>query len=121
MKVTNGEVWAAKEPLQALLSERWPVKTAYWLAKLARKLNEQHATVEAVRVQLIKRYGEANDQGQTVVRQDGENWAAFARAFEELMALEVEIDAEPVALPDAEGVMLTPETLMALEPFVVLA
>jgi hypothetical protein len=121
MKVTNLDIWQAREPLQTLLEERWPVKTAYWLAKLARKLNEQRATIEAVRVKLVKQYGEQDERGQMQVKPDSPLWAAFACEFNDLLALEVEIDGEAVALPEVEGLTLKPETLLVLEPFVVLA
>lgn len=121
MHVTNGEVWQAREALQQVLQERWPVKTAYALMKLAQAITAQHAIVEAVRVKLIQQYGATNAHGQIAITPDSENWAPFAAAFNELMAQEANIDREKVALPEREDVSLTPKDLLALAPFVELA
>lgn len=122
MKVKNGDIWQAREPLQGLLKEAWPVKTAYWLAKLARKIGEHHRDIDQTRVKLIQQYGTANEQGSIEVKAGDENWERFAAEFNELMDVEVELEnIDKIVLPNAEGVAVTPAAMLLLEPFVEVA
>lgn len=118
MQVSNMEVWQAREPLQTLLSEPWPVKTAYWLAKLARKIGDQYAVIDQVRVKLITQHGTQNETGQIAISPESPNWPQFAAEFNDLMAITVEIPLNRIVLPDANGLTISPAALLALEPFV---
>ena len=57
MKLNNGEIFNAREPLQKLLQEKIPVKVSYGLAKLANGLNNQLKIIDDFRNGLIKTYG----------------------------------------------------------------
>jgi hypothetical protein len=128
VKVTNGDIWAAtspqdpegkeQPPLSLLLSERWPVKTAYWLARLARKLGGPKNDISQVREQLIKEHGKTRDDGQVGISGMDDTWPAFVAAYGELMAQEVEVDIDKIVLPDVDGVEIKPTTLMMLEAFI---
>lgn len=118
MKVSNGDIWQAVPALAELCKEPWPVKTAYWLAKLSRKLGGHHRDIDQVRVQLIVRYGQVDERGQTTVVKDGPSWPEFERSFNELMVEDVEIDVQSVKLPANEGFPLKPAILIPLLPFV---
>ena len=118
MKLTNGIVFGSREALQKLMAERLPVKTSYWLAKMARKLNDQLEVIEAVRIGLIKQYGTQDEGEQNVsVKAGSENYARFVADFNELMSQEVELDIEKVKLPE-DGLTIAPEVLFALDPFI---
>ena len=118
MKLTNGEIFNAKEPLQKLLTEKLPVKVSYGLAKLAAKLNDQLQVIEKVRQGLITTYGEQDPDNPMQIRVDSqsEGFQKFAEEYGELMAQEVEIVFEVVTLPDTLEV--EPATLMALDKFI---
>ncbi|MCK5236317.1 MAG: hypothetical protein KAR06_04950 [Deltaproteobacteria bacterium] len=127
MKLTNGEIFNAEEPLRSLLSEKLPVKTAFALAKLARKLDEYLIPIKETRLGLFKTYGEIDTaQGKYIVRpyiDDGKGNAIenpkavkLRAETEELMAIEIEVVVDVVELP--ETLEVKPATLMALEKFV---
>ncbi len=131
MDVKNGEIFLAREPLQKLMEVKLPVKASYQVAKLANKFNEQLKVIDEVRNNLIRNYGEKDDKGQTVVKQESPNFQKFVEEFTELLDQEVEIIVEKIRLP--EKVMSTcdschhnmdrlfeiePSILMALEKFV---
>ena len=123
MELINGEIFNAREPLGKLMEQKFPVKTAYGLAKMANKLNEQFNIIEQVRNGLIKTYGEAdkNNPQQISVKQDGENFQKFVEEITELMNQEVEVVIEKVKLPemvDGKPLEIEPNILMALEKFV---
>jgi len=118
VKLTNGEIYNAKAPLQKLLAEKLPVKTSYGLAKLASKLDDQLGVIDKVRQGLFQTYGEANPENMMQIRVDpqSKNFPKFASEIGELMAQEVEIVFDVVTLPDTLEV--EPITLMALEKFI---
>ena len=116
MKLQNGDIFTAQEPLRKLIEQKFPVIVSYKLSKLAQKLNEQFKVVEEVRQGLIKKYGKADDKGQIAVSQESKDWVKFVDEFNELMAQEVEIVIEKVKLP--ETFEIEPSILMALDKFV---
>ena len=118
MKLTNGEIFNAREPLQKLMAEKFPVKVSYGLAKLAAKLDEQLQVIEKVRQGLIQTYGEANPDNpqQISVTPQSESWSKFAEEYGELMSQEVEVVIDVVTLPDTLEV--EPTVLMALDKFI---
>jgi len=77
VKLTNGDIWGAQEPLKKLVEQKFPVMVSYKLAKLVTKLNEQFKVIEEVRNGLIKKYGETDDKGTISVKQEGEGWTKF--------------------------------------------
>ena len=115
MKLTNGEIFGAREPLQKLMEEKLPVKVAYGLAKIAHKVDEQLKVIEQVRQGLIKTYGK-EEKGQIKVDPESENFQKFVEEFNELMEQEVEMVFTKVTLP--ETLEIEPQALMALEKFV---
>jgi len=123
MKLKNGEIFNAREPLQKLIEEKFPVKVSYGLAKLTNKLNEQLKVIEEVRQGLIKTYGEADTENpqQIRVNQESENFPKFVSELNELFDQEVEVVFDKVTLPemvDGKSLEIEPGILMALEKFV---
>lgn len=118
MKLTNGEIFSAKVPLQQLTANKFPVKTSLALVKLTQKLNEFLVPIEQVREGLIKTYGKPIPENpqQTKVEPGDENWDKFIEEFKELMSQEVEVVIEKVELPDT--LEIEPAILAALEKFV---
>ena len=92
MKLTNGDIFGAQEPLRKLIEQKFPVMVSYKLSKLVMKLNEQFKVIEEVRNGLIKKYGETDEKGQTSVKPESENFPKFVEEFNELMAEGIEIE-----------------------------
>ena len=121
MKLTNGEIFASREPLEALLQMKFPVAISFKLAKTATKVNEALKVIEGVRNGLINRYGAPNDLGQMWVAPNSENFELFVKEFNDLLAIEVEVAIDKVKLPEeVDGLPfeVEPSLLMALEKFV---
>ena len=139
MKLTNGEIFSVKEPLEKLLTERMPVKVSYELAKLANKLNDQLQIIEKVRGGLFKTYGspdpsnpqqirclpfivETNNKG--IVNDsnglphmiENHEYPMFKSEIDELMGQEIEIVFDVIQLPDT--LEIEPSVLMALNKFI---
>lgn len=124
MKLTNGEIFNARAPLDTLLQQKVPLKVSYKLAEMAEKLNAQVAIINKVRQGLFETYGEKNPynpmqmhippmvqkrdaKGKVIQRADGNpvmednpKLPKFLAEVEELMSIEVELVIEPVVLPE---------------------
>lgn len=114
MKVKNGELFAAREPLAELLKLKFPVQTSFALAKLANKIKDALKPVDESKDGLIKKYGK-EENGKVSISADDPNWEAFVKEFDELMNIQTEFVFEKVALSNCE---VEPAILMDLEKFV---
>ena len=130
MKLKNGEIFGAAQPLSKLMDEKFPVKVSLGLAKLVNKLNVELKAIEEVRQGLVKRYGKEVN-GQLRVDQEGENFQKFISELNELFDQEVEVVFEKVKLPEKVAATcdkcshnmdkmleIEPSILVALEKFV---
>ncbi len=137
MEVTNGEIFDIQKPLGGLASQKMPVKTSLAVLKLRELIQPIVGMVEEMRRKLIQEYGvpsPTNPQDfsvqPTILVPDPEmegrmlqvpnpKYEQFVKDFGEVRAEEVELDFEPIALP--ESIELSPAALMALEKFVKVA
>jgi hypothetical protein len=117
VKLTNGEIFNARQPLEKLMEVKMPIKVSYELAKLVSKLNEQLQIIEKLRLGLVKTYGTPQDNPSIYkVIPGSKGYSQFFEEFGELMVQEVNITFEPVSLPDT--LEIEPSILMALEKFI---
>ena len=120
MKLTNGEIFSAKEPLQKLLAEKPPFAVSYGLAVLASKLDPQMGIIEKVRNGLVQTYGEKNpDNPQQIrVNPQSESFPKFVAEYNELMSKEIEIVLDIVEIPSTVELTVEPTVLLALLKFI---
>ena len=131
MKLTNGDIFGAQEPLKMLMGQKFPVRVGHDIIQLVMNLNEQFKVIEEVRNGLIKKYGETDEKGQTQVKPESENFPKFVEEFNELMSIEVEIVIKKVKLPEKvaatcdachhnmdKAFEIEPSILMALDKFI---
>ena len=134
MKATNGEIFDIQKPMGELAPQKMPVKTSLAVLKLRELTNPIAGRVEEMRRKLIKEYGEVSPTNPqdlhiqpTILSPDPEHegrmlqevnpkWAEFLKDFQEVRGVEVELECEPIVLP--ENIELSPAALMALEKFV---
>lgn len=116
MKLSNGDIFNARAPLQKLVQLPMPVRAGFLIARLVGKLNTELVAIEKVRATLIHKYGEPNGDGQIAVTPASPQFAQFVADIEELMNQEVLVDFEKPVLPGT--LEIEPSALMALEKFV---
>jgi hypothetical protein len=118
MKLTNSEIYNARQPLEKLTEIKLPIRVSYELAKLASKLNEQLQIIEKVRLGLIKTYGTPQEDNPSLYKviPGSEGYSQFFNEFGVLMLQEVDIVFDRVELPDT--LEIEPSILMALEKFI---
>ena len=131
MELNNGEIFMAREPLGKLLSEKFPVKVSYGLAKLANKLNNQLKVIDDTRNSLVAKHGKHDAAGQVSVDLKSESYGKFMEELTELFNVTVELDIEKVMLPEKVAATcdkcshnmdrpleIEPNALMQLDKFV---
>lgn len=102
-----------------------PVKSnvAYRIARLAREIDNEYKTFDEARINLIKKYGKKDENGELAVNEDGqwtvesENIQEFNKEFEELSNTPLQINAEKIPLQDLDC-DLSAETMMKLMSFI---
>ena len=103
-----------------LLREKLPLVTKYWLTDLAKRVAAEKAAVEELKVDLIKKYGEADKDGNVNIpvylpSEDPESkkrvvnpqYTAFDKEFGELLDTEKELEYKPIKLSDLEKLETT--------------
>ncbi len=111
----NGEVIS-----KGLLAEKIKLTTKYWLNDLAKKVADEKKAVEALKEELIKKHGEAdengsvsipmyinivtNEEGEIVSREVNPKYVDFQNDFNALLQEEREIEHKPFKLEDFDNV-----------------
>ena len=70
--------------------EDWPPKDAYWFNRFVKKMGSAQEDWNDVRVKLIKKFGDEDDEGNTKVAEV--HIQAFSTALGEIMEEEFEIE-----------------------------
>jgi hypothetical protein len=116
MEITLGELLNGKEPLEKLVNLEINIRTAFRLSKVITKVNTELQLFEEKRMELVNKYGTADDDGNVTVSQ--ENIAAFQNELGELISLEVALDFEPVDIDEIGDVKMTAAEMMFIQKFV---
>lgn len=120
MKLTNGEIFNAREPLQKLMSSRPPFGVSYGIALLASKLDSQLQVIDKVRQGLFQTYGEPDKENPTRIKlnPESEHFSKVMAELGELMAKEVEVVFDVVEIPATVELEIEPSVLLALLKFI---
>ncbi len=103
MKATLKEIWASQRALGKLTKVvPLPIKTSYGVGVRTKKLLTEIEEVEAKRLELVKKYGEAQS-GTEQISVSEENMKKFTDEFNELLATEIEIDIQKFNVEDFIG------------------
>ena len=106
----NGVVENKQTTFAGLLSEELSFTTKYRLTKLAKELSEEKETINNLKNELIKKYGEEGD-GKIEVKQfdkDGnttEEYIKFNKELFELFSEKKEFSYTPISLDEMKNVV----------------
>jgi len=105
---------------KGLLNEKIKLTTKYWLTELSKKVVEEKASVEKVKEELIKKYGETDETGnisipmyldtqkdetgKIVSAKVNPKYVEFQEEFNKLLQEEKELEYRPLLLVDFENV-----------------
>jgi len=123
--VTNPQT--GEKLTKGILSEKLQLKTKYWLSDLSKKVKEQTDACQALRDELIKKYGEEADGGisiSQVVEEDEKKvvnpkFVSFQNEFNALLNEEREIEYKEISIDELGEVETTEvyDTLFGLLKF----
>ncbi len=106
--------------LKGLLNEKIKLTTKYWLTELAKKASAEKETVEKIKEELIKKHGEAdeqggisipmytdivkNEEGQIISREVNPKFVEFQKEFNTLLEEEKELEHAAFKLEEFDSV-----------------
>ena len=113
------EVVVDAMPAMAVFSRKeLPAKAAYRVAKLVRKMTDEHRDFEKARFEAAKKYGDKDEKADTY-KVRPENVEAFGAEMQALLDEEVDLEGcTMIAFSDIEKLELAPAVLADLEPFI---
>ena len=123
MKVTIREILEGQDTLQKLSHQPLPGRAAFQIGRLLKKLEEVLASYNEVRVKLIEKYANKNEDGTFEVNDNNEyqftaeNMQAYVSEINNVIADEVEVEAKPINFKDIEKLEFTAAEMTFLEPF----
>lgn len=121
MQIKLVDVFQSKDSLVKLANSDLPIKTAYNLSKLVKKLNDEYQTLEDFRIELVKKYGEL-DGANYKVPQNGEKFDNFIKEYNDFMQTEIEVDISEIEVQMNDlKIKLTPIDIINIEKFIKLS
>lgn len=99
-------------------------KVAFQISKILKRLEDELTLFNNTRVDIIKKYSETDENGELIADENGnvklkeETIAEFNKEITELLNMEIEIDANKIALKDIEDVDFTPAEMTLLMPLI---
>lgn len=112
------------ETLQKLSQKELKAKLALSIARLLKEAEREMQNFNEVRMNLIKKYGEKDENGELITDEKGnckilnDNTADFSKELNDLIETEIEINANKLKLDDLETLDFTPSDMVSLEPFI---
>lgn len=118
MKITVGELFEMKQPLERLIQCKVPVRTGFAIKKLAEAVSAELVVAGKQHDELIMEYGEEvpADSQKYAVLPTSPKLVEFDQKMDELKAIEVDINIVPILLP--ETVETETGVLMSLQKFI---
>lgn len=85
-----------------LLSEPISHKTKYWLNKLMDVLTKEHEAYEKIRVELVQKYGDTDNDGNTQVNEKSKDFQKFLTEINEILSQEIELEHGQFTIDDLD-------------------
>lgn len=116
-------VIGSMEAIKKLLDNPIKGKTAYKIAKLVKKMEEEYALFNESRLKLLNKYAVKDEGGQPVVENGNykvlpESIANFNQEIAELLDAEVSFDLEPISLEEIGDIEFTPAEMLMIDSFI---
>jgi len=124
INVKISELLDSTETLQKLAKKDFKAKLAWSIARLLKAAEKEIQEFNETRMNLIKKYGEKNENGELVTddkgncKIDSDSMNEFTNELNELLKTEVEINANPIDIALLEDINFTPSDMVILEPFI---
>lgn len=124
IKVTIADLLNSTETLQKLSQKDFKAKLAWSIARLLKSAEAEIQSFNETRMNLIKKYGEKDENGELITDDNGNckipnaNMVEFNDELKDMLDAEVEINANKLSIDLLEDIEFTPSDMAVLEPFV---
>jgi len=124
IKVTIGELLNATEALQNLAKKELKARLALSISRILKNAEGEIQNFNDTRMNLIKKYGEKDENGELITTEDGnckipeEGTKEFSNELNSLLEETIEINANKMTLEQLENLDFTPKDMVMLEPFI---
>lgn len=122
--VSLGDLFELRGTIQSIVSQPMEAVSAYKIAKLAKRIEEEYSSIETIRRNLIVKHGKQfqdEKTGQTTIPPDTKEFGEFIKEFQEFLTKESEISksdfASAIVLEDLKGITISPAQMLKLSEF----
>lgn len=119
MKITIKDVFNLVEGLNEINEKELPVSLAFKLQRNSLKISEESKSAQDFENKIVSKYRSGtSEDGQIMIK--NKDLESFNKEKEELMAQEVEVDLQQIAISDLDTSELTikPRTLLLLDKII---
>jgi quinol monooxygenase YgiN len=115
MKLTLNSIMNAEEVLNKLANKQGlKAKTSFALAMNIKALSEPMNTLENVKNDLVRKYGEKEGEDSYVVKRDSKNFDKFVEEYRNLMDTETDVKIKKIKIDELDDTGLTPNEFIAI-------
>ena len=124
IEIKLGEIMNSMDTMQKLANVSFKGKTAFQIARILKKLDEEIKTFNDTRSTLIQKYGVKDENGKLIVDEQGncklreDGVVDFNKELNELLNTTIEINANKLDVNSLDEGDFTPADMIALEPFI---
>ena len=111
--LTLGQIFKGKDALNKLVNLPLPAKKAYTVTKFLREIKKEFDTIESVRVNLVKQFGEDDGSGNISIT-DSKKLEEFNSQFSELLSETREYNFDKFSIEDFGNAEFTPSEMSVL-------
>lgn len=123
IKIKMSDLLNATETLQKLSQKELKARLALQISRLLKEGEREIQNFNEVRTNLINKYGEKDENGELVTDENknckilNDQIEIFSKELNELVDMEIEINANKIKIADLENMDFTPADMAVLEPF----
>lgn len=118
IKMMNREMLEVLDGLRAIGNEVLPIKAAYWVAKITKKMVSEFSDYEAQRKAIIEKYAEKDEKGSMLMENNkprfGANKNQAEEDYQKLLDIVIEIDVNPMKIIDFDFKNIQPNKIIPL-------
>lgn len=115
MKLTLNSIMNSEEVLNKLANKQGlKAKTSFALAMNIKALSEPINTLENVKNDLVRKYGEKEGEDSYVVNRDSKNFDKFVEEYRNLMDTETDVKIKKIKIDELDGTGLSPNEFIAI-------
>ena len=115
MEIRLGDIVGNVENIQELQKVKLPVKVSYKIMRLANKLDPILKSFNSSKDELIKEYGEKNENDDNFTVKDPVKLSEYVKKLGELLDTKEQVEFEPINVEDLGDVVLEAKLLV---PFI---